>query len=164
MATMRLAAEQAETTSAAQKTINEAALNQLRKELDNIIEYQADRAPSWVSLECAEYLEREGSLKDVLAARQMFAEAERLAEEEERDEEGDDDDDETSDDKMVDLQTDPAAVEEMGASSRAPESTVAAAKKEEHGDEQVIAEKLHNLALDQEIREASPASKEKLRR
>jgi hypothetical protein len=161
---MRLAAEQAETTSAAQKTTDEAAPNQLRKELDNIIEYQADRAPSWVSLECAEYPEREGSLKDVLAARQMFAEAERLAEEEERDEEGDDDDDETSDDKMVDLQTDPAAVEEMGDASSAPESTVAAVKKEEHGDEQVIAEKLHNLALDQEIREASPASKEKLRR
>jgi hypothetical protein len=157
-------AEQAANATADQKALTETTLAQLRNELDAILEYQADRAPSWVSLECAEYPEREGSLKDVLAARQMFAEAERLAEEEERDEEGDDDDDETSDDKMVDLQTDPAAVEEMGGSSNAPESTVAAVKKEEHGDEQVIAEKLHNLALDQEIREASPASKEKLGR
>jgi DNA-binding GntR family transcriptional regulator len=66
---MRLAAEQAAVTAAAQKSINEAALAQLREELDNILEYQADRAPSWVSLEGAEYPEKEGSLKDFLAAR-----------------------------------------------------------------------------------------------
>ena len=71
---MRLAAEQAATTTAAQKTINEAALAQFRKGLDNIFEYQADRAPSWVSLEGSEYPEREGSLNDFLAAREMFVE------------------------------------------------------------------------------------------
>jgi hypothetical protein len=160
---MRLAAEQAATTTAAQETINKAALSQLRKELDIILEYQADRAPSWVSLEGAEYPEREGSLKDVLAARQMFAEAEMLDEDEEDDEEGEDDVHEVSDDKMVDVQTGPAAVEEMGDASSAPESSVAAVKMEEHGDEQVIVEKLHHLDLDQEIHEASPASKAKLK-
>jgi hypothetical protein len=156
-------AEQAANATADQKALNETTLAQLRNELDTILDYQANDAPSWVSLEGAEYPEREGSLKDVLAARQMFAEAEMLDEDEEVDEEGEDDVDETSDDKMVGLQTDPAAVEEMGDSSSAPESTVAAVKKEEHGDEQVIAEKLHNLTLDQEIQEASPASKAKLK-
>jgi hypothetical protein len=152
---MQLVAEQATSTIAAQKKINDAALSELRKELDSILEYQADRAPSWVSIEGSEYPEREGSLKDFLAARQMFAEAEMLDEDEEIDEEGEDDIDEVSDDKMVDVQTGPAAVEETGDASSAPESTVAAVK-EEHGDEQVIAEKLHNLDLDQEIHEASP--------
>jgi hypothetical protein len=162
---MQLVAEQATSTIAAQKKINDAALSELRKELDSILEYQADRAPSWVSIEGSEYPEREGSLKDFLAARQMFAEAEMLDEDEEIDEEGEDDIDEVSDDKMVDVQTGPAAVEETGDASSAPESTVAAVGKSpaEHGDEQVIAEKLHNLTLDQEIQEASPASKAKLK-
>jgi hypothetical protein len=159
---MRLAAEQAVTTIAAQKTINEAALNQLRKELDNIIEYQADRAPSWVSLEGAEYPEREGSLKDVLAARQMFAEAEMLEESEEDDDEGEDEVDETSDDKMVDAQTNVQL--EMGDASAPLEETDMVEKSaSEHGGERVITGKLQNLTLDQEIQEASPAkSKAKL--
>jgi hypothetical protein len=156
-------AEQAGNATADQKTLNDTTLAQLRNELDAILEYQANDAPSWVSLEGAEYPEREGSLKDVLAARQMFAEAEMLDEDEEVDEEGEDGIDETSDDKMVDVQTEVKL--EMGDTSSAPESTVAAVGKSpaEHGDEQVIAEKLHNLTLDQEIQEASPASKAKLK-
>jgi hypothetical protein len=75
------------------------------------------------------------------------------------DEEGDDDVDETSDDKMVDVQTDPSLG--MEDASIPLEGTAAVAEKEEHGDEQVIAEKLHNLTLDQEIQEASPESKAK---
>ena len=142
-----------------QKALIETTLAELRNELDAILEYQADDAPSWVSLEGTEYPEREGSLKDVLAARLMFAETEMLDEDEDEDEEvgeeGEDGIDETSDDKMVDVQTDVNL--EMGDASSAPESTVAAVKKEEHGDEQVITEKLHNLTLDQEIHEASPA-------
>jgi hypothetical protein len=107
-----------------------------------------------VSLEGTEYPEREASLEDVLAARQMFAEAEMLDEDEEVVEEGEDGIDETSDDKMVDVQMDVNLG--MGDASSAPESTMAAVKKEEHGDEQVITEKLHNLTLGQEIHEASP--------
>jgi hypothetical protein len=157
--TKRLVAEQSAHTTAAQKSINDTTLAELRKELDDILEYQASDAPSWVSLEGAEYPEREGSLKDFLAAREMFAEAEMLEEDEEGDEEGDDDVDETSDDKTVDVQTDLSLG--MGDASIPLESTAAVAEKEEHGDEQVIAEKLHNLTLDQEIHEASPESKAK---
>jgi len=62
-------AEQEAKTTTAQKAINETALTQLRQELDDILEYQANDAPSWVSLEGAEYPEREESLKDFLAAR-----------------------------------------------------------------------------------------------
>jgi hypothetical protein len=161
-ATVELVAEQAATTTAAQTTINDTTLKQLRKELDKILVYQADRAPSWVSLEGAEYPEREGSIKDFLAAREMSYEPE-MFEEDEGEEESDDEVDETSDDKTVDVQTGVSLG--MGETSSGPESAVAAVEKgpAEHGDEQVIAEKLHNLTLDREIKEASPASKEKLK-
>ena len=79
-----------------------------------------------------------------------------LEEIDEDDEEGGDDVEETSDDKMVDVQTDLSSG--MGDASMPLEGTVAAAvDKEEHG--QVIAEKLHNLALDQEIEVSSPLKK-----
>ena len=83
-------------------------------------------------------------------------------ENEEDDDEGDDYVDETSDDKMVDVQTDVSSG--VGEASVPLEGTAAAAvETEEHHDEHVIAEKLHNLTLDQEIQEASPASKAKLK-
>ena len=76
-------------------------------------------------------------------------------EDEESDDEGDDYVDETSDDKMVDVQTDVSSG--VGEASVPLEGTAAAAvEKEEHHDEHVIAEKLHNLTLHQEIQEASP--------
>lgn len=148
-------AEQAPHTIAAQKTLNDAMVTQLRSELDELLEYQANDAPSWVSLEGAEYPEREGSLKDFMAARQMFTESEML-EEKDDDIELDDEisDDEIEGDKMqVGVQADVKLG--MGGASILPESTAAVAEKEEHGDERVIAEKLHNLTLDQEIQEAS---------
>jgi hypothetical protein len=90
-----------------------------------------------------------------LAAREMFPEEEMLEEDEEGDDEDEDDVDETSDDKTMDVQTDVSSG--MGDASIPLEGTAAAAvEKEEHGDEHVIAEKLHNLTLDQEIQEASP--------
>jgi hypothetical protein len=155
-------AEQAPHKIAAQKTRNDAMVAQLRDELDDIVEYQANDAPSCISFEGSEYPEREGSLLDFLAAREMFAEADRLAEEEEANECDDDDDEneETEDDTTkVDVQTDLSLG--MGDASIPLEGTAAVAEKEEHGDEQVIAEKLHNLTLDQEIQEASPDSKAK---
>jgi hypothetical protein len=153
---MRLAAEQAATTTAAEKNVNKAVLAQLRKELDDILEYQADRAPSWVSLEGSEHPEREGSLKDLLAAREMFGETGMPEEDEEVDEEDDDDVAETSDEKTVDVQTDLSLG--MGGASIPLEGTVAVEKKSsECGDEHVIAEKLLNLTLDQEIKETLPA-------
>ena len=76
-------------------------------------------------------------------------------ENEEDDDEGDDYVDETSDDKMVDVQTDVSSG--VGEASVPLEGTAAAAvETEEHHDEHVIAEKLHNLTLGQEIQEASP--------
>jgi hypothetical protein len=158
----RLVAEQAANTIAAQKTLNDIIVAQLRNELDDLLEYQANDAPSCISFEGSEYPERDGSMLDFLAAREMFAEADRLAEEEEADESEDEEDaDEETEDytTKVDVQTDLSLG--MSDVSILPVSTAAVAEKEEHGDEQAIADKLHNLILDQEIQEASPTSKAK---
>ena len=78
----------------------------------------------------------------------------------EDEDEDEDDVDETSDDKMMNVQTDVSSG--MGGANIPLEGTAAAAvEKEEHGDEHVIAEKLHNLTLDQEIQEASPVKSPK---
>jgi len=84
-------------------------------------------------------------------------------EDEEGDGDGDDDVDEMDGDKMqLDVQADVKM--SMGDVGIPPEGTAAAKKTSpKHGDEHVIADKLHNLTLDQEIQEASPASKAKLK-
>lgn len=170
--TKRLMAERAANATSAEKALNEATIAQLRTELDKILEYQANDAPSWVSLEGAEYPERDGSLKDFLAARQMFAdaeiaEAEMLAQELAQDEEDlkcfEEDSDEA--DTYGDVEGEKTDVQQDVKLERnsvdIPLKGTAAVKTEDHQHVQDIAQRLQDIILSDQTQEALSVSASK---
>jgi hypothetical protein len=166
-------AEQAADATSAEKALNEATIAQLRTELDKILEYQANDAPSWVSLEGAEYPERDGSLKDFLAARQMFAdaeiaEAEMLAQELAQDEEDlkcfEEDSDEA--DKYGDVEGEKTDVQRGVKLERkdvdVPLKDTAAVEREDNQHAQNMAQRLQDIILSDQTQEALSVSASKL--